>query len=57
MKGGAELYTHESSIFVNCSGAQAVFTNGNSDPRMDSTGQIVGCYFYHGDAQFDPLAC
>jgi hypothetical protein len=57
MNGGGYLYTHDSAIFVNCSGSQAVFLNGNSDLHMDSVGQIVGCYFNNGRANFDPLAC
>jgi Flp pilus assembly protein TadG len=57
MNGSADLYTHNSGIYVNCSGTQALFMNGGSDLQMDATGQVVGCYAYNGGASFDPIAC
>lgn len=57
MNGSADLYTHNSGIYVNCSGSQALFMNGGSDLQMDAMGQVVGCYAYNGGASFDPIAC
>jgi Flp pilus assembly protein TadG len=57
MNGGADLYTHNSGIFINCSGSQAVFMNGNATLNMDTAGQVVGCYFTNGNANFDPITC
>lgn len=57
MNGSADLYIHNSGIFINCSGSQAVFLNGSSDLNMDTTGQVVGCYFENGNANYDPIAC
>lgn len=57
MNGGADLYTHDSGIFINCSGNQAIFMNGGADLQMDSNGKVVGCYAYNGNASFDPIDC
>ena len=57
MNGGADVYTHNSGIYINCSGNQAVFMNGGADLNMDATGQVVGCYFTNGGAHFDPITC
>jgi len=57
MNGGADLYTHDSGIYVNCSGSQAGFMNGGATLDMDVNGQIVGCYAYNGGAVFDPITC
>jgi hypothetical protein len=57
MNGGADLYTHDSGIFINCSGGQAIFMNGGADLQMDSNGKVVGCYAYNGNAKFDAIDC
>ncbi len=57
VNGGADLYTHGSGIYVNCSGSQAMFMNGGATVRMDAQGQIVGCYGANGGATFDPFSC
>ncbi len=57
VNGGADLYTHGSGIFVNCSGSQAMFMNGGATVEMDAQGQIVGCYGANGGATFDPFSC
>ncbi|NWG07392.1 MAG: hypothetical protein HXY35_11985 [Chloroflexi bacterium] len=57
MNGSADLYTHNSGIFVNCSGSSAIFMNGGSDLQMDANGEVVGCYGYNGGASFDPITC
>ncbi len=57
MNGGADVYTHNSGIYINCSGSQAIFMNGGAHLDMDATGQVVGCYFTNGGASYDPIAC
>lgn len=57
LNGSADLYTHDSGIYVNCSGNKALFMNGGADLQMDADGQVVGCYGYNGGASFDPITC
>jgi hypothetical protein len=57
MNGGAMVYTHNSGIFINCSGSQALFMNGGAQLDMDANGQIVGCFGYNGGAVYDPITC
>ncbi len=57
VNGGADLYTHGSGIYVNCSGSQAIFLNGGSTVDMDAMGEVAGCYAYNGGAVFDPIHC
>lgn len=55
LNGSADLYTHNSGIYVNCSGSSALFMNGGADLQMDANGQVVGGYGYNGGASFDPI--
>jgi hypothetical protein len=57
LNGGAVVYTHGSGIFVNCSGAQALFLNGGASLDMDSNGQVVGCDYTGNSAHLDPTLC
>lgn len=57
MNGGADLYTHDSGIYVNCSGSQALFMNGGANLQMDAMGEVVGCYKTNGGATYDPITC
>lgn len=57
MNGGALVRMHNTGIFINCSGTQAIFMNGGAVLDMDSNGQVAGCYAYNGGATFDPITC
>jgi Flp pilus assembly protein TadG len=57
MNGSADLYTHNSGIYVNCSGSQALFINGGADLQMDAMGEVVGCFKTNGNASYDPITC
>lgn len=57
MNGSANLYTHNSGIFVNCSGDRALFINGGADLQMDAMGEVVGCFKTNGNASYDPITC
>lgn len=43
LTGGGSVVTHDSGIFVNCEGSEAVFLNGGSNLQMDAPGQAAGC--------------
>ena len=55
LNGSADLYTHNSGIYVNCSGSQALFINGGADLQMDAEGQVVGDFHTNGNASYDPI--
>jgi hypothetical protein len=52
--GGGTVVTHDSGIFVNCAGAQALFMNGGGSLQMGDVGQVVGCNFSNGGATISP---
>jgi hypothetical protein len=41
--GSANLKFHDSGVFVNCDGADALNISGSADVYMDANAQIVGC--------------
>lgn len=43
VNGSADLILHDTGIFVNCSGSQALFLNGSANIGMDANAQVVGC--------------
>lgn len=47
--GSAELTFHDSGVFVNCDGADALNISGSADVYMDANAQIVGCSDNYGD--------
>lgn len=59
--GGANLYTHNSGIYINCSGSQAWYMNGNATLNMDAPGSTAGCYYENGSVNWneveDPIYC
>jgi len=57
LNGSADLYTHNSGVYVNCSHQQALFINGGASLQMDAMGQVVGCYKVNGSASYDPITC
>lgn len=47
--GSAKLKFHDSGVFVNCDGADALNISGSADVYMDANAQIVGCSDNYGD--------
>ena len=57
LNGGADVTMHNTGVFINCSGSQAIFINGGADLSMDANGQVVGCFATNGGATYDPITC
>ena len=61
LNGGADLYTHNSGIFINCSSDDAIFMNSNIIFEMDAMGQVVGCFnddnINTTPLPYDPIQC
>jgi len=56
--GTADVITHNSGIYVNCSGDAALSMNGNAKLLMDANAEVVGCYSYNGHPTITPgLEC
>lgn len=47
--GSAKLTFHDSGVFVNCDGADALNISGSAKVYMDANAQIVGCSDNYGD--------
>jgi hypothetical protein len=43
VNGSANLFLHDTGIFVNCSGSEALFLNGTANIGMDADAQVAGC--------------
>jgi len=43
VNGSANLTLHDTGVFVNCSGASALFLNGSAQIGMDANAQVAGC--------------
>jgi hypothetical protein len=43
VNGTADLFLHDTGIFVNCSGSEALFLNGTASIGMDANAQVAGC--------------
>ena len=43
LNGNADLGLHNTGMFVNCTGAEALFINGGADLSMDADADIAGC--------------
>ncbi|MBN2118807.1 MAG: Tad domain-containing protein [Anaerolineales bacterium] len=61
LNGGADLYTHDSGIFINCSSDDAIFMNSNITFDMDAMGQVIGCFndknIHTSPLPYDPIQC
>lgn len=63
LNGGADIYTHNSGVYINCSNVNTIFMNSNIKFDMDARGQVVGCYKDQtntkpGDTPpYDPIDC
>ncbi|HEU0295248.1 MAG TPA: pilus assembly protein TadG-related protein, partial [Anaerolineales bacterium] len=43
VNGGADLFLHDTGIFVNCTGNRALLLNGSANIGMDANAQVAGC--------------
>lgn len=43
INGSADLYLHNTGIFINCTGSSALFMNGSADIGMDANAEVSGC--------------
>jgi len=48
LNGGANVTLHDTGIFVNCTGAQSIFANGNSNMTMGADSNTAGCFYNQG---------
>ncbi len=57
INGNANLETHDSGIFVNCSGGEALFINGSSNFTMGADSEVVGCKLDRGNTTGGTINC
>jgi len=57
LTGGGSVYTHNSGVWVNCSGNRALFVSGGGSLQMEATGEVVGCNDHSDPPTLGSVTC